>query len=74
MLKNNKILKTVLACIIVVLISITIIMASGSDANFLTPNPDQYFELRAVEVKDVEGQNKQVIMELWGYNIQFKRI
>lgn len=74
MLKNNKIITIVLACIIVIFICVTIIMASGSDANFLTPNSDQYFELRAIEIKDIEGQNKQVIMELWGNNIQFKRI
>lgn len=34
----------------------------------------QYFELGATQIKEVEGQNKQVIMELWGYNLEFKRI
>lgn len=37
-----------------------------------TPEDNQYLELRAVKVNDVAGQNKQVIMELWGHNLSFK--
>lgn len=71
---NKTIIKTVIACVIMLFICTTIIMASGSDSKILTPTEDQYFELRAVEIKEIEGQNKQVIMELWGNNIEFKRI
>ena len=49
-------------------------IASEIDDTCLTPDANQYFELRAVEVKEVENQNKQLIMELWGNNIEFKRI
>ena len=38
------------------------------------PTAGEYLELRAVEVKEEEGKNKQLIMELWGHNLQFKRI
>lgn len=50
-----------------------IVYAADSDV-IIEPAENQYFELKAVEVKDVENQNKQVIMELWGNNIEFKRI
>lgn len=56
-----------------ILMSCTIIMAADNDL-CVTPTDEQYFELRAVSIKDVPGQNKQVIMELWGNNIEFKRI
>ncbi len=34
----------------------------------------QYFELRATEIKNIDGKNRQVIMELYGKDIEFKRI
>ena len=40
----------------------------------LQPTEDQFLELRAVEVKEVEGQNRQLVMELWGNYLEFKRI
>ena len=71
---NRNLISIISICIAIVLLSATIIMASETDDTCLVPEDNQYFELRAVEVKIVEGQNKQVIMELWGNNIEFKRI
>ena len=45
------------------------IVYAASNEVILEPAENQYFEMRAVEVKEVENQNKQVIMELWGNNI-----
>lgn len=61
-------------CLTIIIFSTVAIMASGTDDSILTPEDNQYFELRAVTVKNVEGQNQQVIMELWGNNIEFKRL
>lgn len=36
--------------------------------------PYSHLELRATQIKDIEGKNRQLIMELWGNNIEFKRI
>lgn len=36
------------------------------------PTENQFLELRAISVTEVEGQNKQVLMELWGNNVEFK--
>lgn len=74
--KNAKhnLIKTIFVCIMVIVLSATIVMATETDDTCLVPADNQYFELRAVQVKDVEGQNKQLIMELWGNNIEFKRI
>ena len=49
-------------------------MASEEDVNTIEPSENQYFELRATQIKQVAGQNKQVIFELWGNDIEFKRI
>lgn len=68
----NKALTTIIICMILILTSIITVMAT--ETNCLTPTDDQYLELRAVEVKEVTGQNKQVTMEVWGNNIDFKRI
>ncbi len=48
------------------------VWAANANEIDLVPTDDQYFELRAVEVKEVAGQNKQVIMELWGNNLETK--
>ncbi len=70
---NKKIVAISTLFIILILISSSIIMASN-DTTCVTPESNQYFELRATEVKSVDGQNQQVVMELWGNNIEFKRI
>lgn len=63
--------------IILLIVSIVLVVIS-QNFSFATeeiiPNDNQYFELKATTITDVEGQNKQVIMELWGYEIDFKRI
>lgn len=59
---------------IVICMCFGIVHAVENDSNTLTPSDEQYFELKAVEIKDVDGQEKQVIMELWGHNLEFKRI
>lgn len=71
--KNKKIYIAVITMIVILFSNICIVMAI-TDENCLTPEDNQYLELRAVEVKDAVGQNKQVIMELWGNNVEFKRI
>lgn len=71
---KKKLISIIIACITIILFSTSIIMAFETDITCLVPSENQYFELRAVQVKNVEGQNKQVIMELWGNNIEFKRI
>lgn len=40
----------------------------------LQPTENQFLELRATEINKIEGQNRQVIMELWGNELEFKRI
>lgn len=71
---NKRIVRMLIrvASIIAIFVSILPIKVHADSSNVLTPTDDQYFELRAVTVKDVAGQNKQVIMELWGHNLQFK--
>ena len=71
---KKNLIKTIMACIVIVFLATTINLAFETDDTCLVPEENQYFELRAVEVKEVEGENKQVIMELWGNNIEFKRI
>ena len=71
---KKKFISIIIVCITIILFSTSIIMAFETDITCLVPSDNQYFELRAVQVKNIEGQNKQVIMELWGNNIEFKRI
>lgn len=71
--KTNKIKKIIILIIALILSASTIILASGTDKNCLTPTDEQFLELRATKITDVDGQNKQVTMELWGNNIAFQR-
>ena len=63
----------VLICIFLLLGNVATILAAN-DVDLLTPTDDQYLELKAVQAKDVIGQNKQVILQLWGHNLEFRRI
>lgn len=59
---------------VVIAMFVSTVYAVEADPNEIAPSDNQYFELRAVEIKEIDGQNKQVIMELWGHNMEFKRI
>lgn len=52
----------------------TMRLANTETGSFVVPGKEVCLEFRAVEVKEVPGQNKQVIMELWGNDISFQRI
>ncbi|MCI9038770.1 MAG: hypothetical protein HFJ29_02645 [Clostridia bacterium] len=71
--RKRRIVIAVLICIFLLLGNVATIFAAN-DENLLVPTDDQYLELKAVQVKDVTGQNKQVIMQLWGHNLEFRRI
>ena len=65
-------LKICILCAFVIALSAIAVWAANANEIDIVPTDDQYFELRAVEVKEVAGQNKQVIMELWGNNLETK--
>lgn len=69
LLKNTINLILVITVLLFAVIPTNISIASTE----VTPTDNQYLELRATTIKEVEGQNKQVIMELWGHEINFKR-
>lgn len=71
--RKRRIVIAVLICIFLLLGNVAIIFAAN-DENLLVPTDDQYLELKAVQAKEVSGQNKQVIMQLWGHNLEFRRI
>lgn len=82
--KTNLIEKIVLiiVCFIISVVSsiINVTTAAETDGtttfceNCIAPSNNQYLELKATEIVEVEGNGKQLIMELWGHNIKFKRI
>ena len=67
-------LNSVLAIVLMVLIALFCTFTGKAFAvtETILPEDDQYLELRAVSVDDVAGQNKQVIMELWSHNLDYK--
>ena len=63
--------------IVVILIIFSLVFINYSTTKASTtiePEANQYFELKAITITEVDGQNRQVIMELWGHDIDFKRI
>lgn len=59
-------------CIFLLFIDVSSTFADST--GLLTPTDEQYLELKAVEIKDVDGQNKQVIMQLWGHQLELRRL
>ena len=65
-----KKLTAVILILVIMFINMTIVV----EASTIEPTDDQYLELKATNITEIEGKNKQVIMELWGHEIDFKRI
>ncbi len=63
-----------LTAVILIFVMMFINMTIVVEASTIEPTDDQYLELKATNITEVEGKNKQVIMELWGHEIDFKRI
>ena len=72
--KRTKVKFAIIMLIIIAIIININIFAMASEVTVKTPNENQFLELRAVEVKDIEGKNKQLTMELWTNSIEFERI
>lgn len=71
--KYNKLNKQLFNLIIMVLTMVMCIIVNMKQvqATTLQPNDSQYLEMRAKEIRDVNGKN-QVIFELWAHDIDFK--
>ena len=69
---GQKINLIIILCIVVITNMLMAIKIYASTT--VVPSDNQYLELRATTITEVEGQGKQVIMELWGHDIEFKRI
>lgn len=73
-IKNNLLGKIIILIWITMLIfSACGLVVEASPTEVVNPESNQYIELKATKIKDVNNK-RQVIMELWGYNIDFERI
>ena len=66
---SKKIIATIMNFII---LCICFCNVSVAESKLVEPTEDQFFELRAVKVTNIEGKDKQVIFELWAHEIEFK--
>ena len=66
---SKKIIATIMNFII---LCICFCNVSIAESKLVEPTEDQFFELRAVKVTNVESKDKQVIFELWAHEIEFK--
>lgn len=70
--KTKKSINLIVLIVIVMICSL-LIRSNVYATTEAIPRDDQYLELRATTINEVEGQGKQVIMELWGHEMDFKR-
>lgn len=71
----QKVSKKIIATIInLIILCICFCNVSIAESKLVEPTEDQFFELRAVKVTNVESKDKQVIFELWAHEIEFKGI
>lgn len=71
-LKSNNIAKFLILIVIPIILICACFSISPVKAATLQPQDTQYLEMRAVEIKEVEGEGKQLIFELWAHDIDFK--
>ena len=70
--KSRKEVIKVLSIILLIFTTIYIISGQVLATEEVQPEDNQYMELRATQIIDTEENGKQVIMELWGHDIDFK--
>lgn len=69
----QKVSKKIIATIInLIILCICFCNVSIAESKLVEPTENQFFELRAVKVTNIEGKDKQVIFELWAREIEFK--
>lgn len=69
----QKVSKKIIATIInLIILCICFCNVSIAESKLVEPTENQFFELRAVKVTNIEGKDKQVIFELWAHEIEFK--
>lgn len=74
-IEDNLLKKSIIIIWIILLIcSMLGIIVEASSTTTIEPAENQYFEFRAAKINDTGENGKQVIMELWGHNIDFKRV
>ena len=66
---SKKIIATIINLII---LCICFCNVSIAESKLVEPTENQFFELRAVKVTNIESKDKQVIFELWAHEIEFK--
>lgn len=77
-MKFKKTITKKIACfILIAIISFVSILnvkvyASSTDPTPLVPKDNQYIELRAVTVKELDGKDYQLIMQVWAHNLKMK--
>lgn len=78
-IKTNSLINliTIIWVLLFAIVICSAIVEASLTSTTITIPPDdidnQYFELRAASLKDVPGEGRQLIMELWGHDIDFKR-
>lgn len=69
----QKVSKKMIAIIInLIILCICFCNVSIAESKLVEPTENQFFELRAVKVTNIEGKDKQVIFELWAHEIEFR--
>ena len=66
--ETTKIITTIIIATKIILNTIYTQAASIS----VIPTENQYLELRATTINTMDNQDKQIIFELWGHDIEFK--
>lgn len=69
----QKVSKKMIAIIInLIILCICFCNVSIAESKLVEPTEDQFLELRAVKVTNIDGKDKQVIFELWAHEIEFR--
>ena len=69
----QKVSKKIIATIInLIILCICFCNVSIAESKLVEPTEDQFLELRAVKVTNIDGKDKQVIFELWAHEIEFR--
>lgn len=61
-----------IAILLINIFCLSIFAVSPSKAEIIEPVENQYIEFRAVNLQEIDGKDKQLIVEVWSHNLDIK--
>lgn len=71
-MNRRRMLNKFIAILLINIFCLPIFAVSPSKAETIEPTENQYIEFRAISMQEIDGKDKQLIVEVWSYGLDLK--